>query len=109
MTHYRDGYGADGTFLDQVASSQAEFGHYQRIATAAWATGRGTLVLNHGTTPPHPWHGTNGTHLGHLVPPDAHAHFEAEARARRASVHCAVPGMGDHPWGTLPHTLEPVP
>ncbi|MFJ9380977.1 hypothetical protein [Streptomyces sp. NPDC101455] len=98
-----------------MASSQAEFRHYQRIATAAWATGRGTLVLNHGT-PPHPWHGTNGTHLGHLVhgvPPDAdthaHADFEAEARARGTSVHCVVPGMGDHPWGTLPHTLEPVP
>ncbi|MGW3109429.1 hypothetical protein [Streptomyces sp. NPDC001100] len=26
-----------------------------------------------------------------------------------ASVYCAVPGMGDHPWGTLPHTLEPAP
>ncbi|MEV6505448.1 spherulation-specific family 4 protein [Streptomyces sp. NPDC051642] len=134
LTRYHDWYGTDGAFLDQVASDRAEFSHYRRIATAAWATGCDTLVLNHGTTPhpsyariadvlitfegpwtryrhltPHPWHGTTGTHLGHLVygvPRDAD--FEAEARARGASVHCAVPGMGDHPWGTLPHTLEPV-
>ena len=135
LTRYRDWYGTDGAFLDQVPSTQSEFRHYQRIATAAWATGCGTLVLNHGTTPhpsyariadvlitfegpwttyrdqtPHPWRGSKGTRLGHLVygvPPDAD--FEAEARARGASVHCAVPGVGDHPWGTLPHTLEPVP
>lgn len=25
-----------------------------------------------------------------------------------ATVYCAVPGTGDHPWGTLPHTLEPA-
>ncbi|MER8222684.1 hypothetical protein ABTZ58_19280 [Streptomyces sp. NPDC094143] len=28
------------------------------------------------------------------------------ARARGAMVCCAVPGTGDHPWGTLPYTLE---
>ena len=135
LTRYHDWYATDGAFFDQVPSSQAEFRHYQRIATAAWATGCGTLVLNHGTTPhpsyariadvlitfegpwttyrqlpPQPWRGTTGTHLGHLVygvPPEAD--MAAEARARGASVHCAVPGVGDHPWGTLPHTLEPVP
>ena len=134
LTNYRDWYGTDGAFLDQVATGQAEFRHYQRIATAAWGTGCGTLVLNHGTTPhpsyariadvlvtfegpwttyrglpPQSWRGTTGIRFGHLVygvPSDIA--FEAEARARGASVHCAVPGVGDHPWGTLPHTLEPV-
>ncbi|MFD4880530.1 spherulation-specific family 4 protein [Streptomyces sp. NPDC058420] len=134
LTHYHDWYGTDGAFLDQVASGQAEFRHYQRIATAAWSTGCATLVLNHGTTP-HPsyarmadvlvtfegswttyrglpsqsWRGTAGIRFGHLVygvPPEVD--LAAEARARGASVYCAVPGMGDHPWGTLPHTLEPV-
>lgn len=134
LTNYRDWYGTDGAFLDQVATGQGEFRHYQRIATAAWGTGCGTLVLNHGTTPhpsyariadvlvtfegpwstyrglpPQSWRGTTGIRFGHLVygvPSDIA--FEAEARARGASVHCAVPGVGDHPWGTLPHTLEPV-
>ncbi|MFI6461884.1 spherulation-specific family 4 protein [Streptomyces sp. NPDC050538] len=134
LTNYRDWYGTDGAFLDQVATGQTEFRHYQRIATAAWGTGCGTLVLNHGTTPhpsyariadvlvtfegpwttyrglpPQSWRGTTGIRFGHLVygvPSDVA--FEAEARARGASVHCAVPGVGDHPWGTLPHTLEPV-
>ncbi|MFI6619266.1 spherulation-specific family 4 protein [Streptomyces sp. NPDC050528] len=134
LTNYRDWYGTDGAFLDQVATGQTEFRHYQRIATAAWGTGCGTLVLNHGTTPhpsyariadvlvtfegpwttyrglpPQSWRGTTGIRFGHLVygvPSDIA--FEAEARARGASVHCAVPGVGDHPWGTLPHTLEPV-
>ncbi|MFD5950737.1 hypothetical protein ACFWAZ_18280 [Streptomyces collinus] len=27
-------------------------------------------------------------------------------RARGAAVYCAVPGTGDHPWGTLPYPLH---
>ncbi|MET7484735.1 spherulation-specific family 4 protein [Streptomyces sp. NPDC005538] len=135
LTHHRDWYGTDGVFLDQVAVGHDRFRHYQRLAKAAWGLGCGTLVLNHGTTPhpsyariadvlitfegpwttyrelpPRPWHGAPGVRLGHLVhgvPPGVDV--EAVARSRGASVHCAVPGVGDHPWGTLPHTLEPVP
>ncbi|KOV50424.1 hypothetical protein ADL00_44075 [Streptomyces sp. AS58] len=132
LTRHHEWYGADGAFLDQVASGPAEFGHYQRLATAAWGAGCGTLVLNHGTHP-HPWYarladvlvtfegdwetyralpshpppgaGARLCHLVYGVPAGADA--AALARTRGAAVHCAVPGVGDHPWGTLPHTLEP--
>lgn len=53
IARHRDWYRADGVFLDQVAADRAEFGHYQRLATAAWGAGCGTLALNHGTAP-HP-------------------------------------------------------
>ena len=135
LTRHRDRYGTDGAFLDQVTAEHKDFRHYQRLATAALGAGCGTLVLNHGTTPhpsyariadalitfegpwttyrtlsPQPWRGTPGVLLGHLVHGvPSGVDFAAEARARGASVHCVVPGMGDHPWGTLPHTLEPVP
>ncbi|MFJ7334705.1 hypothetical protein ACIQU3_28380 [Streptomyces sp. NPDC101110] len=45
-------------------------------------------------------------HLVHGVPPDADP--EGPARARGAAVRCAVPGTGDHPWGTLPYALRPT-
>lgn len=132
LARHRDWYGADGVFLDQVAAAREEFPYYQDLASAAWRAGFATLALNHGT-PPHPsyariadllitFEGTwttyreqpppqgtygPGVRVGHLlygVPPGADA--EALARARGATVHCAVPGAGDHPWGTLPHALE---
>lgn len=43
-------------------------------------------------------------HLVYAVPPGAPAAELAEER--RAAVHCAVPGTGAHPWGTLPYALE---
>ncbi|MHC3474541.1 spherulation-specific family 4 protein [Streptomyces sp. 7R007] len=135
LVRFRDWYRTDGAFLDQVSAGTGEFPHYQRLAVAAWGAGAGTLVLNHGTTPhpayarladvlvtfegtwtsyrrlpPQPWRGTPGTRLCHLVygvPADVD--LAGPARARGATLHCAVPGMGDHPWGTLPHTLEPAP
>ncbi|MGW0596730.1 spherulation-specific family 4 protein [Streptomyces sp. NPDC002776] len=134
LTRHRDWYGTDGAFFDQVATGREEFAHYQRLAVAAWGLGSATLVLNHGT-PPHPSYGRiadvlvtfEGTwstyrelparqesygagvrvcHLLYGVPAGVDA--ERPARARGATVHCAVPGVGDHPWGTLPHTLEPA-
>ncbi|MEV7001094.1 spherulation-specific family 4 protein [Streptomyces sp. NPDC093982] len=134
ITRHRDWYRADGVFLDQVAAGQAEFGHYQRLATAAWGAGHGTLVLNHGTAPhpsyariadllvtfegpwasytrlgPQPWRGATGVRLCHLVyGVPAGVDLAEPARARGATVHCAVPGVGDHPWGTLPHGLAPA-
>ncbi|NUP15309.1 MAG: hypothetical protein HOZ81_04235 [Streptomyces sp.] len=135
LARHRDWYGTDGVFLDQVAAGREEFGYYRRLATAAWATGCGTLALNHGTAPhpsyariadvlvtfegtwatyirlrPPQWRGGTGVRLCHLVygvPPDAD--LAGLARARGATVHCAVPGAGDHPWGTLPHALTPTP
>ncbi|MEV0224280.1 spherulation-specific family 4 protein [Streptomyces sp. NPDC050704] len=131
LTRYRDWYGTDGAFLDQTASGLGDFGYYQRLTTAAWTTGCTTLTLNHGT-PPHPayarladtlvtFEGTWDTyrrlrptapfaadrtrlcHLVHGAPPGARV---AElAHARGATIHCAVPGVGDHPWGTLPAPL----
>ncbi|MER6347810.1 spherulation-specific family 4 protein [Streptomyces sp. NPDC001595] len=134
LDRHRAWYGTDGAFLDQVASGPEEFGHYRRLAGAAWAAGCTTVTLNHGTQPhpcyariadvvvtfegdwetyrtrpPLPWTGTGARqcHLVHGVPPGVDA--AAAARARGAAVYCAVPGTGDHPWGTLPHTLEPAP
>ena len=92
--------------------------------------GCGTLVLNHGTAPhpcyariadvlvtfegtwstyrrqpPHPWRGATDVRLCHLVygVPDG-----VDTAVEGADLYCAVPGVGDHPWGTLPHTLEPA-
>ena len=134
LVRHRDWYGTDGAFLDQVATGYEEFPYCQRLAMAAWDAGCTTLTLNHGTLPhpsyariadvlvtfegawtsyrelpPHTWRGPTGVRLCHLVygvPPDVD--LADLAGARGASVHCAVPGMGDHPWGTLPHSLEPV-
>lgn len=134
LARHRDWYGTDGVFLDQVAAGREEFAYYQRLATAAWGIGCGTLALNHGTAPhpsyariadvlvtfegtwatyrsvgPQQWRGGTGVRLCHLVygaPPDAD--LAERARARGATVHCAVPGSGDHPWGTLPHALAPT-
>jgi hypothetical protein len=134
LTRHRDWYGTDGTFLDQVAATESGFGYYRRLATAVRGLGTGTLVLNHGTAPhpsyarvadvlvtfegawatyrrrpPPPWTGAGATlcHLVHGVPAGVDA--AALARERGAALHCAVPGVGDHPWGTLPHALEPAP
>ncbi|MFE6523107.1 spherulation-specific family 4 protein [Streptomyces sp. NPDC057794] len=132
LTRHRDWYGTDGAFLDQVVSGPEEFAHYQRLAVTARGGGCGTLVLNHGTAPhpcyariadvlvtfegtwetyrtlpPPAWPGGPDVrlcHLVHAVPPGADP--ASLARARGAAVYCAVPGTGDHPWGTLPHTLE---
>ncbi|WP_369270554.1 spherulation-specific family 4 protein [Streptomyces sp. R11] len=134
IARHRDWYRADGVFLDQVAAGQAEFGHYQRLATAAWGAGCGTLALNHGTAPhpsyariadllvtfegpwasytrlgPQSWRGATGVRLCHLVyGVPAGLDLAEPARARGATVHCAVPGVGEHPWGTLPHGLAPA-
>lgn len=38
-----------------------------------------------------------------------HLVYAAPPGVRPATpVHCAVPGAGVHPWGTLPHLLEPA-
>ncbi|WP_461076285.1 spherulation-specific family 4 protein [Streptomyces deserti] len=132
LSRYHEWYGTDGAFLDQVAAGPDEFTHCQPMAVAAWALGCATLVLNHGTPPhpayariadvlvtfegtwtsyrrqrPEPWPGGTGVRLCHLVygvPPGVD--LAETARAWGATVHCAVPGVGDRPWGTLPHTLE---
>ncbi|MFI8169001.1 spherulation-specific family 4 protein [Streptomyces sp. NPDC085931] len=132
LARHRDWYGTDGAFLDQVPSGPAQFAHYRRLADAARAVGCRTLVLNHGTAAhpcyahvadllvtfegpweaylaplPQPWPtGPDAPqcHLLYGVPPGADP--AGLARARGAAVYCAVPGTGDHPWGTLPHSLE---
>ncbi|MEW2121358.1 spherulation-specific family 4 protein [Streptomyces sp. NPDC005474] len=130
LVRHHDWYGADGAFLDQVTSGPHGFDHYRRLASAAWGAGIRTLALNHGVAPhpsyariadvlvtfegtwdtyrterPDPWRspGTRLCHLVYGVPADADP--EAEARTRGAALHCAVPGTGDHPWGTLPHAV----
>jgi hypothetical protein len=134
LTRHHDWFGTDGTFLDQVAATESEFGYYRRLATAVRGLGPGPLVLNHGTAPhpsyarvadvlvtfegtwagyrrrpPPPWTGAGASpcHLVHGVPAGADA--AALAQERGAALYCAVPGVGDHPWGTLPHTLAPAP
>ncbi|WRZ93338.1 spherulation-specific family 4 protein [Streptomyces sp. NBC_01007] len=134
LTRHRDWYGTDGAFLDQAASVESGFGYYRRLATAVRGLGHGTLVLNHGTAPhpsyarvadvlvtfegtwatyrrrpPPPWTGAGASlcHLVHGVPADVDV--ATPARERGAALYCAVPGVGDHPWGTLPHALEPAP
>lgn len=126
LARHRDWYGTDGVFLDQVASGPEQFPYYRRLATAV----RGTLALNHGTSPhpsyariadvlvtfeghwttyrrrpPQPWRGGSGVRLCHLV---YGVPAGADLAGGGADLYCAVPGVGDHPWGTLPHTLEPA-
>ncbi|MFD5639430.1 spherulation-specific family 4 protein, partial [Streptomyces sp. NPDC127077] len=134
LARHRDWFATDGVFLDQVAATEGEFGYYRRLATEVRAPDGGTLVLNHGTAPhpsyariadvlvtfegtwatyrrrpPPPWTGT-GVGLCHLVHgAPAGVDTAALARERGAGLSCAVPGTGDHPWGTLPHGLAPTP
>jgi len=51
LLRHRDWYGADGAFLDQVATAPDALPHYRRLAVAARAAGAATLVLNHGAPP----------------------------------------------------------
>lgn len=132
LRRHREWYGTQGAFFDQVPSGTGESGHYERLTTAARTLGCVTLALNHGTpphpayaaladllvtfegpwaaylrTPPQPRHYPAGVRVCHLVygvPPDAD--MAGAARERGATVHCAVPGTGAHPWGTLPHGLD---
>ncbi|MET8857021.1 spherulation-specific family 4 protein [Streptomyces sp. NPDC004579] len=134
LARHRDWFATDGVFLDQVAATEGGFGYYRRLATEVRGPDGGTLVLNHGTAPhpsyariadvlvtfegtwatyrrrpPPPWTGT-GVGLCHLVHgAPAGVDTAALARERGAGLSCAVPGTGDHPWGTLPHGLAPTP
>ncbi|GLV97386.1 spherulation-specific family 4 protein [Streptomyces lavendulae] len=135
LLRHRDWYATDGAFLDQAAAGPELLPHYGRLAVSARAAGARTLVLNHGVHPhpgyvgladllvtfEGPWDAYRDAaaappawtaghpartfcHLVYAVPPGAPA---AElAAVRRAGVHCAVPGTGAHPWGTLPNALE---
>lgn len=128
LDRYRDWYDTDGAFLDQVTSGKEELTYYRRLAQAV----HGTLALNHGTTPhpsyariadvlvtfegswttyrqlpPQRWRGSPDTRLCHLVYGVPAGVDLATEGAREVDLYCAVPGVGDHPWGTLPPTLEP--
>ncbi|MFJ6717331.1 MULTISPECIES: spherulation-specific family 4 protein [unclassified Streptomyces] len=134
LLRHRDWYATDGAFLDQASADPELLPHYRRLAVAARAAGAHTLVLNHGVHPhpgyaaladllvtfEGPWDAYRDAgaapgwtadhpaqrfcHLVYAVPPGAPA---AElALERGAAVHCAVPGSGAHPWGTLPYELE---
>ncbi|MFI5802910.1 spherulation-specific family 4 protein [Streptomyces sp. NPDC051561] len=131
LLKYRDWYATDGIFLDQVSSGRDAHAHYRRLSVAARAAGAETLVFNHGVHPDPAYldlaevlvtfEGTWDTYLADGRPPEwtrAHpAHrfchlvyaaptdVAALAAGRGAGVHCAVPGDGEHPWGTLPHGL----
>jgi hypothetical protein len=48
---YRDWYGAQGVFLDQVSAGRDPLARYQRIVAAVRDEGIGPVVLNHGTYP----------------------------------------------------------
>ncbi|MFE5486565.1 spherulation-specific family 4 protein [Streptomyces sp. NPDC056527] len=122
LLRHRDWYGADGAFLDQVPTAPEALDHFRRIGVAARAAGARTLVLNHGAHPDPgyaaladllvtfegPWDSYRALdlpvadHYCHLV-------YAAPREALPTTrVHCAVPGAGAHPWGTLPHALEPA-
>lgn len=128
LLRHRDWYGADGAFLDQAATDPALLAHYRRLSVAARAAGADTLVLNHGAHPDPgyadladllvTYEGTWATYPTVVIPPWTRSHppdrfchlvYAAPPGARPATpVHCAVPGEAPHPWGTLPHLLEPV-
>ncbi|MFE9413152.1 spherulation-specific family 4 protein [Streptomyces sp. NPDC006704] len=120
---HHDWYGTHGLFLDQAATSALHLPYYADLRTALAATHDTyvTLVLNHGAVPEPgyariadllvtfegPWSayrpnlaaGPDTCHLVYDAPPGA---------LSRAPVHCLVPGGLPHPWGTLPHHLEPA-
>jgi hypothetical protein len=128
LLRHRDWYGSDGAFLDQASADLDALPHYRRLAVAARAAGAGTLVLNHGVHPDPayaeladllvtfegPWDTYRSTAVPLWTaahPPERFCHLvyaaPSDARAT-AAVHCLVPGAGAHPWGTLPHSLEPA-
>ncbi|MFE5939860.1 spherulation-specific family 4 protein [Streptomyces sp. NPDC056470] len=125
LLRHRDWYGADGAFLDQVPTAPKALAHVRRISVAARAAGARTLVLNHGAHPDPgyaeladllvtfegPWDSYRGLDLP-LADHYCHLVYAAPRGALPTTrVHCAVPGTGPHPWGTLPHALarEPDP
>ncbi|GHH34425.1 spherulation-specific family 4 protein [Streptomyces candidus] len=134
LVRHRDWYAADGAFFDQVSSGPDALAHYRRLAVAARAAGAATLVFNHGVHPDPGYldaanvlvtfEGTWDTYRTAGPPPDWTARHPADrfchlvyaapadvgalAAGRGAAVHCAVPGDGAHPWGTLPYGLDAV-
>ncbi|WP_328507414.1 spherulation-specific family 4 protein [Streptomyces sp. NBC_00391] len=83
LTRYHAWYGTHGMFLDQAAAELGEFDYYRRLAAAVWGAGVPS--------------GVRGA-AGHRR--------RRPRRTRGASVHCAVPGVGDHPWGVELLPLE---
>ena len=51
VARYRDWYGVDGIFLDEVAHDAGQLPYYEALAGAIRATGESLLVLNPGTVP----------------------------------------------------------
>jgi hypothetical protein len=128
LLRHRDWYGADGAFLDQVCSGAGTLAHYRRLVTEARSAGAATVALNHGVHPDPgyaefadllvtfegPWDAYRAAGIPSWTaahPPERFCHlvYAAPPGARAgAAVHCVVPGTGAHPWGTLPHHLEPA-
>jgi hypothetical protein len=51
VLRYREWYGVQGVFLDQVSAGRDQLARYQRMAAAVREEGIGPVVLNHGTYP----------------------------------------------------------
>jgi hypothetical protein len=51
LLRYREWYGVEGVFLDQVSAGRDQLAHYERIVAAVRDERAGPLVLNHGTYP----------------------------------------------------------
>ena len=51
VARYREWYGVDGIFLDEVAHDAGQLPYYEALAGAIRATGESLLVLNPGTVP----------------------------------------------------------
>jgi hypothetical protein len=51
LRRYRDWYGAEGVFLDQVSAGRDQLAHYEGVVAGLRDEGSGPVALNHGTYP----------------------------------------------------------
>src|SRR5262245_375390 len=138
VARYRDWYGIDAVFLDQVSSTEAQLCHYSALSARARAAGVRVMAFNHGTHPVEgyadqaellgtfegPWRayadasvpdwvkGRPAEQFFHLVysaPSALHAQVWELVASRGAGGGFVTDHGGANPWDYLPADLVRLP
>jgi hypothetical protein len=134
IERYRDWYGVNALFFDQVSSQRRELAYYEALTGRARAMGADEIAFNHGMHPAEPyaeladlvgtfegpwrhyaeisppgwvrsWPAQRFFHLVYSVPHSRFAQACALVSSRGAGSAFVTGHGGDNPWDHLPETL----